>query len=65
LPRFLLDLREVKLEAGDSDWLAATHPFRSVGAMAMDQQFAPVQLPTLFDAVIYLKETTAAERLDR
>jgi erythromycin esterase len=65
LPRFLLDLREVEPESGDSDWLAATHPFRSVGALAMDQQFAPVQLPTLFDAVIYLEETTAAERLDR
>ncbi|MBI3864292.1 MAG: erythromycin esterase family protein [Planctomycetia bacterium] len=62
-PRFFLDLRAVKRDSDDSGWLAKPHPFRSIGALAMDQQFYPVELPALFDAVIHLEETTAAQPL--
>jgi erythromycin esterase-like protein len=63
LPRFFLDLRSVKRDDDASGWLAQPHPFRMIGALAMDQQFGPAELPALFDAVIYLDETTAAEPL--
>ena len=62
LPRFLLDLRPATT-AADAAWLAKPHPFRSVGALAMDQQFGPASLPMLFDAIIFLEQTSAARPL--
>jgi erythromycin esterase-like protein len=62
MPRFILDLRPVGAEA-DAAWLAGPHPFRSVGALAMDRQFGPAALPALFDAVVYIQETSAARPL--
>jgi erythromycin esterase-like protein len=61
LDRFFLDLRQVKGDVEGARWLAEAHPFRSIGAVAMDQQFGPAQLPVLYDAVIYLAETSAAQ----
>ena len=43
LPRFALDLRGVSGHP-DADWLAASHDFRSIGAMAVDGAFSPVSL---------------------
>jgi erythromycin esterase-like protein len=62
LPRFFLDLRQTA-GASDAAWLAGPHSFRSIGALAMDQQFGPAALPSLFDAVIYIEESSAARPL--
>ncbi|MBI3467682.1 MAG: erythromycin esterase family protein, partial [Planctomycetes bacterium] len=62
LPRFFLDLRPTA-DSSDAAWLTHPHPFRSIGALAMDQQFGPATLPTLFDGLIYLEETSAAKPL--
>jgi erythromycin esterase-like protein len=63
VPRFILDLRAVDPESPGPGWLARTRPFRSIGSMAMDDQFSDHNLHSIFDAVIYLEETTAARPL--
>jgi erythromycin esterase len=60
LLRFFLDLRGIATSA-DAAWLDESHPFRSVGALAMEQQFFPTTLPSTFDAIIYLEETSPAK----
>jgi erythromycin esterase len=65
LPRFLLDLRQVRKVAPASRWLMESRLFRGVGALAMDQQFTPQNLTQLFDAVIYIEETSRARPIQR
>jgi erythromycin esterase-like protein len=65
VPRFILDLRQVDAKSDGSAWLAKPKPFRSIGAMAMDRQFAPHNLSEIFDAVIYIEETTSARPIKR
>ena len=62
IPRFALDLRGV---AGrpESAFLAASHDFRNIGAMAMDNQFFATSLASQFDAVIYFDHTGPSMRL--
>jgi erythromycin esterase-like protein len=62
VPRFFLDLRGTS-SVPDAAWLTEPHPFRSIGALAMEQQFNPQALPTLFDGIVFLEETTAARPL--
>jgi erythromycin esterase len=64
IPRFALDLRR----AGDrpeSAFLAASHDFRSIGAMATDSQFFPTHLANDFDVVIYFDHTTPSVRIQK
>lgn len=63
LPRFFLDLRATT--APEAAWLTKSHPFRSIGALAMEKQFFPAKLPELFDGILYLEETTAAQKLEK
>ncbi len=63
LPRFMLDLRAARPGDAASGWLKSPLQFRSIGAMAMDQQFYPVNLGSLFDLVVFLDETTATRGL--
>jgi erythromycin esterase-like protein len=37
--------------------------FRSIGAMAMEQQFQEADLPKVFDLMVFLDETTATRGL--
>jgi erythromycin esterase-like protein len=37
--------------------------FRSIGAMAMEQQFHPANLPRAFDLIVFLDETTPTRGL--
>jgi erythromycin esterase-like protein len=55
-PRAILDLRR----SAAGDWLHAPRPFRSIGALAQDQQFAEQDVTMLFDVLVYIEETTAA-----
>jgi erythromycin esterase-like protein len=61
IPQFLLDLRNVGAGSPAATWLSQPHQFRSIGALAMDQQFAATDLRKLFDVVIYIDKTTAAK----
>ncbi len=63
VPSFLLDLRQAAKEDPGSAWLMRSRSFRSVGALAMDQQFGSANLPELFDVMIYFDQTTASRLL--
>src|SRR5262245_505413 len=62
LPRFALDLRGVAGKP-DAAFLAAEHDFRSIGAMATDNQFFSTRLASQFDVVIYFDHTKASVRI--
>jgi erythromycin esterase len=55
LPRFMLDVRGAKDSAGS--WLARPRPFRSIGALAMEQQFYPTTVADDYDVLIYFDKT--------
>jgi erythromycin esterase-like protein len=59
IPRFILDLRTAKEGDPASGWLRTQMQLRSIGAMAMDQQFAPTTLSDAFDLLVFLEQTTA------
>jgi hypothetical protein len=63
LPRFLLDLRKARPDDPASAWLTRAHDFRSIGALAMGEQFASTDLRGLYDGIIYLDQTTASRTL--
>lgn len=63
VPRFILDLRQVKADDDAAAWLTRPVRFRSIGALAMDEQFFPAMLPRAFDALIYIDATTATKTL--
>ncbi len=56
IPRFIVDLRDLPHD----HWLAKPILMRSIGALAMDQQFHAQNPAMLFDALIYLDKTSAA-----
>jgi erythromycin esterase-like protein len=62
-PIFVVDLREVEMEETGSAWLSETRPFRSVGALARDEQFYPTPLRDYYDLIVFVEETTAARQL--
>ncbi|MDH3592759.1 MAG: erythromycin esterase family protein, partial [Planctomycetota bacterium] len=55
----IVDLRTA--DAGDeaSAWLTRPVLFRSIGAMAMTEQFSDATLAAEYDAIVYLETTTA------
>jgi len=63
LPIFILDLRSVDQNDPSSGRLTHAHLFRSIGALAMDQQFFPTDIRSFYDAIIYLDKTTASRPL--
>ena len=62
-PRFIIDVRTS--EPGDpaSGWVRAPMSLRSIGALAIEQQFHPANLAELFDLVVFLDETTPTRGL--
>jgi erythromycin esterase-like protein len=63
IPRFILDLRTARAGDGASGWLRRPLEFRSIGAVAMDQQFHSADLASLFDLMVFLDETTPTRGL--
>ena len=63
MPRFILDLRTARAGDPASGWLCAPMSLRSIGAMAMDQQFHPANLAGAFDLIVFLEETTPTRGL--
>jgi erythromycin esterase len=58
IPRFILDLRTSRAGDVQSEWLRNPMQFRSIGALAMDQQFHSTELAKLYDLMVFLDETT-------
>ena len=63
-PRLMLDLRRADAKSPESKWLTEQRPFRSIGALAMEEQFHPSTVTKNFDVLIYFDETTGARQLD-
>jgi erythromycin esterase len=59
-PRLVLDLRHASDDAPKSSWLRRIHNFRSIGALATDQQFFPAVVPDLYDGLLYFDQTRAS-----
>lgn len=57
IPRFVLDLRRAASQP-NARWLGSSRDFRSIGSMATDGGFYPVRLTALYDAIIYIDQTT-------
>jgi hypothetical protein len=57
IPRFALDLRPAKREAG-GQWLLEPHDFRAIGAMALERAFTPTPVAKRFDLLVYLDQTS-------
>lgn len=62
-PRLVLDLRAADA-SGPSAWLHELRMIRGIGAVATDRQFAPRDVTHLWDAIIYIRDTTPARQLD-
>jgi len=58
LPYFILDLRKSDASVSESSFLKKPMDFRSIGAMAMDEQFDETPLTDYFDGIIYIDNTT-------
>jgi erythromycin esterase-like protein len=63
MPRFILDLRAARAGDPASGWLRTPMQFRSIGAMALDQQFHTTNLSDVFDVIVFLEETTPTRGL--
>jgi erythromycin esterase len=63
IPRFILDLRRARPDDPASGWLRTSMKLRSIGAMAMEQQFQPANLGTVFDFIVFLADTTPTRGL--
>jgi erythromycin esterase-like protein len=63
-PRLVLDLRTSVNGSADSGWLRKSSPFRSIGALAMEQQFFPLVPADAFDVLVHVRTTTPAVQLD-
>ncbi len=61
LPQFLLDLRTASSDDPASAFLAEPTLFRSIGALATEQQFFPIDVQEAYDAIVWI-ETTSASR---
>jgi len=63
IPSFILDLRKATEDDPGSGWLTRSRSFRSIGALAMDEQFGPANVCELFDVITYFDQTTASRLL--
>jgi erythromycin esterase len=66
-PLLALDLHAIPATGAVHDWFAHPHPFREIGAMfsGEPQMAQPMNLPALYDAVIFVAHTTRARELAR
>ncbi len=66
-PRLVIDLRQSEGDSPAEVWVRGPHPYRSIGAVYEDAKperfFSAVSLPSLFDAMIYLAQTTPSKLL--
>ena len=59
--QFFFDFSSIDKNIPESLWLSKKLNCRSIGALAMENQFYPTILTDLFDAIIYIDKTNASE----
>ena len=59
----MLDLRPAVAGSAASGWLREPKPMRSIGAMAMEDQFYPCTAARQYDALIFIGSTSEARQL--
>ena len=64
-PRLIVDLRGSKSGDAGSGWARSPMKMRSIGAMAMDEQFTSVTPAEAFDLIVHIEETSAAVQIPR
>lgn len=64
-PLFALDLHAVPATGAVHDWFAASHRVREIGALFTSERtmLVSMELPRLYDAVIFVAHTTRAREL--
>ena len=65
LPRLMLDIRGATRSEPGTAWAATSVPMRSIGAVAMAQQFFPIVPKEHFDVLVWQAETAASVSLPR
>jgi len=60
IARLFLDLRKSDAADAASAWMRKPMPFREIGALATERQFVATDLPTCFDALVWIEKTTAS-----
>ncbi len=63
--QLLLDIRSAKADDPATAWLVEPRPMRSIGAVAMDQQFFTASTTEQFDVLAYIDQTTASRPLSK
>ena len=56
LPAFVVDLRSVPRD-GSASWATEARPFRAIGPVATNDQFAPTVVADEYDALVYFDRT--------
>lgn len=64
-PLLFLDIRSTSKDDPATAWAATNAPMRSIGAMAMKQQFYPIVPKDLYDILVWQEKTTASVLLGR
>ncbi len=64
-PVLLLDVRGASAEQAATKWAARPTAMRSIGAIAMQQQFYPQNPMKSYDILVYIKTSTASRLINR
>ncbi len=64
-PRLLLDIRAARKDDPGSGWALTSIPIRSIGAMAMEEQFFPIVPKEMFDILVWQEQTGASVPLKK
>jgi erythromycin esterase len=64
-PVLLLDVRGASVEQAATKWAARPTAMRSIGAIAMQQQFYPQNPVKSYDILVYIKTSTASRLINR
>jgi erythromycin esterase-like protein len=62
-PRLVLDLGAADAADPASGFLARPTPFRSIGALSMEQQFFPANVALAYDALVWIAQTSASREM--
>jgi erythromycin esterase len=61
LPYFLFDFKQLDTTNHDSNWLSRSLNYRSIGALATNEQFIKSNISKLYSSIIYIDSTHASK----